>query len=728
MKKITFIAISFLVLVACRPTGKGGSEMPVKDEPYLTPVPVKFSISPKWTGTGLKRVVVNGDNSLFVLTDKGVFRDFPGEVISKDLMYSSLADKIPVDITVQEETGYLYYLYGDRYLTNMHAGKICGKFPENLYSRFAVNRIGEVLLLGDGACALYRGSDKLTEIELPDDSFIDLLVGEGRFYLLSPTTVYRLDDHQWNPVHRGEGITAMAVAGERIIVGTTDGFYEIDDKGMVVLQRNNRLPVPEINKVISDNGRHWFATHGGAYYKEGETIRYFSAERWLDQDSVIDMALDRSGNAYLLTPTGVNKILFKRETLAEKADFLQEKLRKYHLRFGFSAEARLLDPEDPTTIRLEDSDNDGLWTSFYLGSQAFRYAVTKEESARQYVWESFEPYERLLVIHPITGFSGRTFERTGYIAGDTVPWRPAIDPDWWWKGTTSTDEFVGYIFVASVIDQFVAETPEEKRRVADYIDAIMTHIISNDYYFLDYDGKPTLWGRWNPDYVNSFAETQFDRRLNSTLTIAGLQLAYKLTSKEIYKREAFRMMEEHGYLENMKIPMKNIRFTPGFQHQGITMGQDWNHSDDEMAFLTYWVLYHYAFDDTLREEYAEMINDHWEIEKPERNALWNLLTYGTSGEIDLESVIWYLREFPADTRRYKVRNSHRRDLDFLPKDSVENFREQSTRKLLPKSERPMNRHNANEFQLDSDRASNRILAGDEYLLPYWMARYLGVVE
>ena len=124
-------------------------------------------------------------------------------------------------------------------------------------------------MLGDGACALYRGSDKLTEIELPDDSFIDLLVGEGRFYLLSPTTVYRLDDHQWNPVHRGEGITAMAVAGERIIVGTTDGFYEIDDKGMVVLQRNNRLPVPEINKVISDSGRHWFSTHGGAYYKEG---------------------------------------------------------------------------------------------------------------------------------------------------------------------------------------------------------------------------------------------------------------------------------------------------------------------------------------------------------------------------------------------------------------------------------------------------------------------------
>ncbi|KAF5070854.1 hypothetical protein DSECCO2_217920 [anaerobic digester metagenome] len=722
------ITISLLVLLACGPTGGGRFKGSVKDEPYVTPVSVKYRVSPGWDGTELKKVVVNGDNSVFVLTDKGVFRDFPGEIISKDLMYSSLADKIPMDISIQEETGYLYYLYADRFLTNMHAGNICGQFPENQYIRLAVNKSGEVLLLGDRTSAVYRGNNKLSDIKLPEDRFIDLQVEAGKFYLLSPTSVYRLDNCQWSRIHRGEGITAMALAGDRIVIGTVDGYYETDEKGTVISEKNNRLPVPEIRKLLSANGRHWFATDFGAYYKDREGIRYFTEERWLDQNNVIDMTLDRSGNAYLLTPTGLNKIHFKEETLAGKATYLQDNLRKYHLRFGFSAEARLLDPEDPTSIRLEDNDNDGLWTSFYLGSQAFRYAVTKEKAAKQYVWESFEPYERLLVIHPITGFSGRTFERTGYIAGDTIPWRPAIDPDWWWKGTTSTDEFVGYIFVASVIDQFIAETPEEKQRVADYIDAIMTHIVSNDYYFIDYDGQPTLWGRWNPAYVNSFAETQFDRRLNSTLTIAGLQLAYRLTGKEIYKTEAYRMMEDHGYLENMKIPMKNIRFTSGFQHQGITMGQDWNHSDDEMAFLTYWVLYHYAFDDTLRDEYKKMINDHWEIEKPERNALWNLLTYGTSGEIDQKSVIWYLREFPADTRRYAVQNSHRKDVEFLPKDSIGNFREQSSRELLPKGERPMNRHNANEFQLNSDRGSNRILAGDEYLLPYWMARYLRVLE
>ena len=52
------------------------------------------------------------------------------------------------------------------------------------------------------------------------------------------------------------------------------------------------------------------------------------------------------------------------------------------------------------------------------------------------------------------------------------------------------------------MSQFVAETPVEKKRVADFIDQILTHIIDNNYYFVDADGKPTRWGRWNPEYIN----------------------------------------------------------------------------------------------------------------------------------------------------------------------------------------------------------------------------------
>jgi hypothetical protein len=726
MKLIRFFILICLFFI--KPAFAGTDELPVKDEPYTAPVSVKYTLSPKWKDIHLRKVVADGDNSIFILTDAGLLRDFPGEIISKDLRYASLADKYPVDICIQEATEYLYYLYPDRFLTNNYAGTITGHLPENKFTHIAVNANDDVLLTGEHGGVLYNRNSKVRELNIPPGELVRLYVSDHQFWYLSSTGIYLLNDDRWIKIHSGSNLTAMAFKGDSIAVGTTDGYYVIDRNGEIVEPHNNRLPVPFINHMLTVDGKYWFATDQGAFVKQPERFDYYASKRWLDQDKIIDMTMDNEGNLYFLTPTGLNKVQFVQETLAGKAEFLQNNLRKYHLRYGFSSASRLVDPEDPSTMRLDATDNDGLWTSFYLGSQAFRYAVTKEQNAREYVWESFEAYERLLTIHSIEGFSARTFERTGYIAGDTIPWRPAPDKNWWWKGTTSTDEFVGYMFVASVIDQFVAQTPKEKKRVADYFDAIMTHIITHDYYFIDYDGKPTLWGRWNPEYVNSFAITQFDRRLNSTLTITGLQLAYKLTGKEIYKTEAYRMMEEHGYLDNMKIPMGNIRFTSGFQHQGITMGEDWNHSDDEMAFLTYWVLYHYAFNDTLKQEYAAMIRDHWEIEKPERNALWNLLTYGTSGDIDLESTIWYLQGFPKDCNRYVVKNSHRKDLEFLPKDIYTNFRKQTTTELIPKRERPMNRHNKNEFIIDGGSGAHQQLAGDEFLLPYWMARYLNVIQ
>lgn len=87
-----------------------------------------------------------------------------------------------------------------------------------------------------------------------------------------------------------------------------------------------------------------------------------------------------------------------------------------------------------------------------------------------------------------------------------------------------------------------------------------------------------------------------------------------------------------------------------------------------------------------------------------------------------------MQGFPKDRTMYLVKNSHRKDLDFLPKDLHTNFREQSTTELIPKIERPMYRHNVNEFRIDGGRGTHQSLTGDEYLLPYWIARYLKVIQ
>src|SRR5690625_6479285 len=87
----------------------------------------------------------------------------------------------------------------------------------------------------------------------------------------------------------------------------------------------------------------------------------------------------------------------------------------------------------------------------YLASQAFRYHVTRSEEALENVRESLEAVERLYTINPMkSGFPSRSYERTGYNDHDKK-WRPAEDPEWDWKSTTSSDEAIGHVFVFGVI-------------------------------------------------------------------------------------------------------------------------------------------------------------------------------------------------------------------------------------------------------------------------------------
>ncbi len=170
--------------------------------------------------------------------------------------------------------------------------------------------------------------------------------------------------------------------------------------------------------------------------------------------------------------------------------------------------------------------------------------------------------------------------------------------------------------------------------------------------------------------------------------------------------------------------MRKMKKTLDYVHLGDVMGDGWNHSDDEMSFLTYWVLYHHAFNKELKQKYVGVIREHWDMERPEKDALWEMCTYGTSGDIDMEGTMYFFREFNIDLDRYSTKNSQRKDIELLP----ENFRQQTTKKLLCPAEREMHRHNTNPFTLDQGSGQRSCLAGDEYLLPYWMARYLGVLS
>jgi len=502
-----------------------------------------------------------------------------------------------------------------------------------------------------------------------------------------------------------------------LIIGTQDGYIELDANSFSERSSlQKELPWTDIRCVRRIGEKLWFGTSRGAFAlnRDGR-IDYYASKRWLVDDTVVDISKGPDDCVLILGPNGLSIIHFEMMTLQQKAGHFDKLTRKRHVRYGLNSALTLSKPGDLSTGTLIDQDNDGLWTSMYLAGELFRYAVTKSEESLQNCYESFEAMERLTYINPLEGFPSRSFERSGYKVADKSRWRPAEDRMWDWKATTSSDEIVGHFFVYSIFAEII---PDEKwrNRAINLMDKIMNHIVQNDWYLIDYDGKPTLWGKWNPDYVNQFPKQVGDRRLNSIEIIAFLQTAYHFTGKEIYKEKAFELMGKYGYLDNIMIPISKIGRVPG-----IDLTTEWNHSDDELAFLSYWNLYKYAFTDELREKYRQTIKGHWEIERPEKHPLWNLIYAATGAtDFDLEEAIWSLKEFPLDTIGWSVQNSHRKDLKFI----APNFRNQTTSKVLPPDERPMSKYNGNHFRLDGGEDGHCEYSGDIFLLPYWLGRYL----
>ncbi len=696
----------------------------VPDTPFRQPVAVQFTRHPELSHARFEKLAVDADDRVYVLSERGVARLFDG-TLALDKSYRPLAGRRAWDLTLQD--GRLWQLFDDEFLSTEYAGRYVGALPRGTFRRLAVARDFRALLAGPGGLALW-GNDRLTPVPLAAPlAEVRLYAADNLFYVLAGDQIFRLEAGQLMLLHRGEQLTTLAFRGEEILVGTRRGYYGLHARtGRLTLPLQEQVPVPEVTALAPTATGVWVGTPRGVYFHANTgDFRYFAGRRWLPEDHVLDLQPDRRGDLYVLTPAGVTQIQFTELTLAAKAAHYEHKIRQRHIRYGFCAELRLRSPGDPASAEMIDTDNDGTWSSYYLASQAFRYAVTGDESARAHAWQTFEALERLQAIHPLEGFPARTFERTGFKVSDPERWRVAPDPRWEWKGHTSSDEITAHTFAYAVLYETAARTPAEKARIAAAYDRILTHILRHNLYLVDVDGQPTLWGRWHPEYVNHYPPTVVDRRLNSAQIIAFLQFGYHLTGKPAYRDKAFELFQQHGYLANITNSMAHIRATPGVVFRGHDMGDEWNHSDDLLAFVNYWTLYRYAFNEELRRLYAAAIADHWALERIERNPLWNFI-YALTGarDFDLDGALWTLRHFPLDLVTWTVQNSHRQDLTRLPP----NFRHQPIRELLPPDERPIMRWNGNPFRLDGGAGGHTELAGDEFLLPYWMGRYLKLLD
>ena len=709
-------AALFLALAVSTPAA-------TKDLPFKQDIAVRISIAPELKGALFQKVLVAQGGIVYVLTDRGMARVFDS-TLALDRSFRPLAGKRPVDIA--RYRGEIYYLFEDQLLSNGPAGRFLVRLATGRYQHLAVTDDGAFLLAGTVGAALLRGNQP-APLDPMTNAIKSVFAWQNDLLAVTDDGVHRLIGNRLWSLYRAPDVTTLAFRGRDAIVGTSNGYSVVNlDTGRETIPRQTKLPSTHVTSLLPTAEGLWVGTTRGAFFKgkDGRTD-YYASKRWLNDDQVTDIRPDPGGDFLILTTNGLNRIQFKLMTLAEKAAHYERTIQQRHIRYGFCAELRLTVPGDISSAEMVDTDNDGTWSNYYMASQAFRFGATRNEQARRDAWETFEALERLESITGLDGFPARTYERTGFKFSDPDRWHPTRDGQWEWKGTTSSDEITAHTFGCSVMWETAARTPEEKTRITRFYDKIISHILRNNLYLVDVDGKPTLWGRWNPEYVNGYPPTIFDRRLNSAEIIAMLQFAYRITGTELYREKAVDLLYNFGYLDNILISMRNIKLTPGFIHQGHDMGNQWNHSDDLLAFVTYWVLYRYAFNDELRAQYAAAIRDHWEIERVERCPLWNFVYSLTRpNDFDLTGALWTLRRFPLDLIDWTVANSHRRDLARLP----DNFRHQQSAELLPPGERPIMRWNGNPFDLDGGNGGVVELSGDEFLLPYWMARYLRILE
>ena len=735
----TFITLFFVfLLINPEWISAQNIQQPVyKDVPFLQEYSIKYYTTD--ASTQLKKVVSDRNGNIQILSSDGLLKPFAGAFlypgkIEPDKSYRAMANKKLTNISIYQNQ--LIYLDQFAVFSNSWAGSLFSKH-EMPKAKFFAGSPDFTFLVSDGntikcikdSKSLWTGkmTDEVVDIRYSADNNLFWILGTKSL------STFSLAGQQLTKVFEGSEFTSFDLTdkGTKTVIGTKNGYIEFNNSSKKQNgEIHRKLPCTDITCVADINGKVWFGSTLGAFMlREDGKYNYYNGERWLPGDQVSHISEGPDHSVLVLTHRGLGQICFKNQTLEEKAMYYEQQVRQRHIRNGFNASWDGLKNGNLSTGYLSDSDNDGLWTSMYLGGEVFRYAVTKSDVALQNCRESLEALERLYSINSNeVGFPARSFERSGMIEklSDSNRWRHAKDPEWDWKATTSSDEAIGHIFALGAMAELV-DVPEMKTRAIHLIDILMQHIVDHNMYLVDFDGKPTTWGRWNPEYVNARPINVGDRKICSSNITAMLQTAYHFTHKEIYKTKALELLNKYGYLENLMRPMKSIGHAPEYADQlSKELSDGWNHSDDEMYFIGYWGLYRYALNDELKAKFKDAIIDHWEIERPEKEAAWNIFTAMVTNKFDLDESIWYLKEHPLDLVEWDIKNSHRKDIQLI----APNFRNQTTEEVLPPDERPIQRHNGNMFNIDRTGANgnSESSAGDIWLLPYWMGRYLGVIS
>jgi hypothetical protein len=501
----------------------------------------------------------------------------------------------------------------------------------------------------------------------------------------------------------------------RITAGKVPLKRSLDGRHQATIRERAPLPVDVSNFTaiaVEPSQAVWIGSRQGAIRlsRDGQQREYFFGRRWLPDDHVTGIGFDAT-SIWLETPHGFSRIAYQPTTLAAKSDGFVRRIQTRHTRWGLTAESHLRVAGDVSTNQTVSSDNDGLWTAMYVAAEAFRYKVTDAADARDNARRGMQAIVRLESISGLPGFPARSFIKIGEdVQPATGEWHDTPDKAWRWKGDTSSDEIVGHYFVYPIYIELVADE-SEKTALRAVVDRITNHIIDNDYQLIDVDGQRTRWGWWGP---RAIWEDPDETGLRALEILSHLRVALHVTADANYRAKYQAAYDDLIRTHNYHLLTRN---------QKIMVPGSINHSDDELAFLSFYPLLQYETDRQLLDVYKQSLSRSWQIERPERNPLWNFIYAAGTGaqEFDRAESIRTLQQIPMDTIEWTVVNSRRLDVPFDP--FRDRFKRRQSLIVLPYDELPMTKWNGNPYNLDGGHGGRVEDDGAYFLLPYWLGRY-----
>lgn len=461
----------------------------------------------------------------------------------------------------------------------------------------------------------------------------------------------------------------------------------------------------------------WIGTTRGAIRNTGRQFHYFAGLRWLPGDHVNAIATgDRS--VFIATDRGLGIIDYQPYTLLKKSAYYERHLEEWgQKRLGLVH--KLEWDEGLKEFVREIGDNDGGYSCDYLAAQSYRYAVTHDPEARREAANTFQSIRWLEAMTGIPGFPARSVWAKGerghqaqHGSGEApAEWHDTKDGLFEWKGDTSSDEICAHFYALTIFLQLAAQG-DEIPQAKTFLSRVAGHLVEHHWQLIDLDGKPTRWGRWNPEYFNSAGEGNAARGLNALEILSFIKTAEYVTGEAKFA-QGYQELVKLGYPEYTL--RQKCTFPPGDVLQFL----------DHLSFLCYPNLLNYETDPRLRALYRRSLDRTWEIQRIEQ-APWFNFIYGalTGNDCETEAAVAHLREWPLDLVIYSYQNSVRADLQ-TPLGYV--AYSGGTRAFSPREREPM-LWDSWTMTADGGADGQAVVQPSAWLLAYWMGRYYGFIE